>query len=243
MSDAMDAARTYATGTSRATSRGTPIRKPGEDMDKNAFLKILSAELGNQDPDNKTDSTQYVAQLAQFSSLEQMQNLSTTMTNSSNNSLLGKAVTLNKTDQAGNLISGIIRSVTNSGTNHTISVEYNNNGKNDVKDFDVSDIKSTLYPTDYSLQGINNIYGNSTFSLATSFIGTDVEATDTDSNNKSANYSGRVVGVVKDNGVVKVNVRLTNSTEIKQFTLDKINKVELPTDTATPKTTNTDTGN
>lgn len=238
MSDFMDAAKTYNTGATRATSRGTPIRKPGEDMDKNAFLKILSAELSNQDPTNNQDSTQYVAQLAQFSSLEQMQNMTSTMTNSSYNSLLGKAVTLKQTDQAGNPISGIIRAVTNSGDTHTISVEYNNNGQNTTKDFDVSDIKSTLYPRDYTLDGISNIYGNSTFSLATSFIGKDIEAADTNVNGNPINYSGTVIGAVKDNGVVKVNVKLSGSTEIKQFTLDKINKVELPSDT-----TNKSTGN
>ena len=32
----------------RATDRGTPIVKPGDDMDKHAFLKILSAQLRNQ---------------------------------------------------------------------------------------------------------------------------------------------------------------------------------------------------
>ncbi|MDI9219152.1 flagellar biosynthesis protein FlgD, partial [Clostridium tertium] len=34
----------------RATDRGTQIVKPGQDMDKNAFLTILSAELSNMDP-------------------------------------------------------------------------------------------------------------------------------------------------------------------------------------------------
>jgi flagellar basal-body rod modification protein FlgD len=36
------------------------------------FLQLLVAQLQNQDPLNPTDSTQFVSQLAQFSSLEQM---------------------------------------------------------------------------------------------------------------------------------------------------------------------------
>lgn len=38
---------------------------------KETFLKLLVAQLKNQDPMNPSDGTQFVAQLAQFSTLEQ----------------------------------------------------------------------------------------------------------------------------------------------------------------------------
>lgn len=38
---------------------------------ENTFLKLLVSQLQNQDPENPQDGTQFVAQLAQFSSLEQ----------------------------------------------------------------------------------------------------------------------------------------------------------------------------
>ncbi|MGI8742869.1 MAG: flagellar hook assembly protein FlgD [Bryobacteraceae bacterium] len=38
---------------------------------ENTFLKLLVAQLKNQDPENPQDGTQFVAQLAQFSGLEQ----------------------------------------------------------------------------------------------------------------------------------------------------------------------------
>lgn len=44
-------------------------------VDKDGFLRILSAQLQNQDPMAGGDNTQYVAQMAQFTSLEQMTNL------------------------------------------------------------------------------------------------------------------------------------------------------------------------
>lgn len=43
------------------------------------FLKLLVAQLQNQDPMNPVDGTQFVAQLAQFSSLEQLISLNTTV--------------------------------------------------------------------------------------------------------------------------------------------------------------------
>jgi len=45
------------------------------------FLKLLVAQLQNQDPMNPADGTQFVAQLAQFSSLEQLISLNTTVGN------------------------------------------------------------------------------------------------------------------------------------------------------------------
>ena len=50
----------------------------GNDLDKNAFLNLLITQLRHQDPLNPMDDREFIAQLAQFSSLEQMQNLNTT---------------------------------------------------------------------------------------------------------------------------------------------------------------------
>ncbi len=48
---------------------------PGGAMGKEEFLKLLVTQLKNQDPLEPQDSSQMVAELAQFSALEQMQNL------------------------------------------------------------------------------------------------------------------------------------------------------------------------
>lgn len=50
-------------------------------LGKDDFLSLLVAQLQNQDPLNPSDSTEFTAQLAQFSSLEQLQNVNGTLGN------------------------------------------------------------------------------------------------------------------------------------------------------------------
>jgi flagellar basal-body rod modification protein FlgD len=57
------------------------VKAQGSDkLGKNEFLKILTEQLANQDPTKPMDSNAFVAQLAQFSTLEQMQNTNDTLT-------------------------------------------------------------------------------------------------------------------------------------------------------------------
>lgn len=63
------------TKSTNKTENGTQIVMPGEETNKDLFLKLLVAQMSNQDPLNPQDPTQYVTQLAQFSTLEQMQSL------------------------------------------------------------------------------------------------------------------------------------------------------------------------
>ncbi|HEV3334086.1 MAG TPA: flagellar hook capping FlgD N-terminal domain-containing protein [Bryobacteraceae bacterium] len=53
---------------------------PAAPVTENMFLKLLVAQLQNQDPLNPTDSTQFVTQLAQFQQMEQSMNMSQDIT-------------------------------------------------------------------------------------------------------------------------------------------------------------------
>lgn len=215
----------------RATDRGTQIIKPGQAMDKNAFLTILSAELANMDPMGDNDSTAYVTQMAQFASMEQMTNLNTTMSNYASQDLVGKGVTMKAVDSEGKPYTGVIKGVTTTAGKTTVSLEINANGKNEYKDFDMTDILTVLDVPDYSLPSINNMNGNMSFLVATSFIGKDVELNEQDE--EKNNLKGSVLGVIKDNGVIKVRIKLDGSDEIKEFTYDKITKVTEKTESIT----------
>lgn len=54
---------------------GTSTATPKNELNKDAFLQLMVTQMQNQDPMNPTDNAQMLAQLAQFSSLEQMNNL------------------------------------------------------------------------------------------------------------------------------------------------------------------------
>ncbi len=55
------------------TNTATPAKSTGIDSlgNTNTFLQLLIAQIRNQNPLSPSDGTQFVAQLAQFSSLEQ----------------------------------------------------------------------------------------------------------------------------------------------------------------------------
>ncbi len=63
-----------------STALAASVPQAAESMGKEAFLKLLITQLQNQDPLNPTDSTEFTAQLAQFSSLEQLSNVNANLT-------------------------------------------------------------------------------------------------------------------------------------------------------------------
>jgi flagellar basal-body rod modification protein FlgD len=62
---------TSGTGSSTTGTGTTQTGNSAGNVDYQSFLKLLVAEMKNQDPSNPMDSTQYVAQLASFSQVEQ----------------------------------------------------------------------------------------------------------------------------------------------------------------------------
>jgi flagellar basal-body rod modification protein FlgD len=88
---------------SSAMSTEIQTSAPNEILGKNDFLNLLVTQLQHQDPLNPAESTEFTAQLAQFSSLEQLSNINdnlksmelfqTSVTNSQAVSYIGREIT------------------------------------------------------------------------------------------------------------------------------------------------------
>jgi flagellar basal-body rod modification protein FlgD len=110
-------------GISGNDSSQGPLGTPKADLDKSAFMKLLVAQLQNQDPLQPTDNQAFIAQLAQFSSLEEMQGVNQNLVGlamlqesnaqlgqlTDSSALIGKNVVF--TDASGNEAAGIVEAV------------------------------------------------------------------------------------------------------------------------------------
>lgn len=72
-------------------------------MDKEAFLRLLVAQMQYQDPLEPTSNTEYISQYAQFSQVEQIQNMAATTELSRASSLVGQTVYIKTTTSSGEI--------------------------------------------------------------------------------------------------------------------------------------------
>jgi flagellar basal-body rod modification protein FlgD len=94
-----------------------PGRVPQADLGKDDFLKLLITQLSHQDPTQPLEDREFVAQMAQFSTLEQMTNMTGELSKllgllarSQAVNLLGKTVEIAVTDGQAN-ISGRVEAI------------------------------------------------------------------------------------------------------------------------------------
>lgn len=89
-------------------------------LGKDAFMRLLLTQLRNQDPLQPMKDQEFLAQMAQFSALEQMQNLNHSLIRlaeaQSKAELMGRATallgkTVEVTDEAGNTVRGQVTAV------------------------------------------------------------------------------------------------------------------------------------
>ncbi len=98
---------------SKSSESSSNGRKPGE-LGKDDFLNLLITQLRYQDPMQPTDDKEFIGQMAQFSALEQMQNMSKGFEALKALSLMGKTITAsipkgNSTET--DIVNGVVSSV------------------------------------------------------------------------------------------------------------------------------------
>lgn len=86
-------------------NQSAAANKPtGQDLTINDFFKLIAAQLQNQTMFDTVDNTQFIAQLAQFTTLSQIGEMKSTVSTNLAVELLGKPVCVSKTTDTGEVI-------------------------------------------------------------------------------------------------------------------------------------------
>jgi flagellar basal-body rod modification protein FlgD len=119
---------TTKTGSAASSTAAEPTN-PNSELGKNAFLKLMIAQLQAQNPLEPSNGTEYISELAQFSQLEQTTNLAQSSSQSAASQRVAQAValighTVSYTDPStGATHSGSVQSVEITTEGATLTVE------------------------------------------------------------------------------------------------------------------------
>jgi len=178
----------YIRGT--ASPQVVPGRQANSELDKDAFLRLLVTQLQHQNPLEPMDDRDFIAQMAQFSSLEQMQNMNSTMVQGQAFSMVGKVVigtTFNQATSRFEQIGGEVSHVIMRNGEPHLMVSGREMKVSDVEE--VFDIR------------LNSIHNTLLTSQSLSLVGKYVQSVVQDSEGTPIEYiEGRVSHVRFENG-------------------------------------------
>lgn len=99
---------------SQVNNSNLKVQKENESLNMQDFLNLLVAQMTNQDAMNPMDNTEFISQMAQFSSLQAMTDLTKISVQGQATSLIGKNVVVADYNNKGELIvnEGIVQRVT-----------------------------------------------------------------------------------------------------------------------------------
>lgn len=197
-------------------------RVPNSNLDKDAFLNLLVTQMKYQDPMNPTDDKQFIAQMAQFSSLEQMQNMAKMASQQQASALIGKYVEGEYYDKAKGVsvpITGIAESVVLKNGQSYLKI-----GENELA---VDSVKSIR---DINSGALGNINNNIVVNQSLSLVGKIVQGFNYDKDLKPISFVEGKVDYVKFDadgkpilviGDKEIYGEYVNSVSDKNMLLDK----------------------
>ena len=178
-----------------------------------SFYQLLVAEMQNQDPLEPTSNTEFISQMASFTSLQAQQDNFQTQQQNYANSLVGKTVTV--ATMSGELITGTVNYTTFGET-----PQVNVNGSN----YNLSAIKQ-LHTGGESVSGGISDYG----AFATGLLGKNVMVQATDVDGTTFLDEGTVSSLEIQNGEIRlvINGYAYKPSDVVRVT-EAVNQVEVP---------------
>jgi len=106
----LNADGTFAESTSSTSLKNAHEDKGGTNIDSEAFLTLLVAEMQNQDPLEPTSNTEWISQYATFTEVSTIQEIGDSMSSVQAQGLAGKNVIMRVTDEKGqtNYVEGLV---------------------------------------------------------------------------------------------------------------------------------------
>lgn len=202
-------------------------------VNSETFMKLLVAEMTNQNPLEPTSNTEFISQLATFSQMEYSRTSSTYAMANYASSLVGKTATASKMDGK-NLVTktGVVESVTKNASSNSYTVKI------DGETFDLSKItavKETVKDdesTDSDLSGIQNALGES-IARASSMVGMFASVKKTE-DGITTEDNGFIASIKVKDGVISAVInnreyKLSDITEVTYATIiDDDGKTDAP---------------
>lgn len=138
------------------------IQKNNEALNMQDFLNLLVAQITNQDAMNPMDNTEFIAQMAQFSTLQAMTDLTEIALQGQATSLIGKNVVVAGYNNYGELTidEGIVQRVTiHSGKTklYVNDIEYEYSNVMEIKEAETTEDDSLTKMLGSILEGIDNL--------------------------------------------------------------------------------------
>lgn len=113
------------------------VDKDKDLISQETFLKLLVAEMSNQDPLEPTSNTEFISQLAQFSSMQYLQDSSKYAMANYASSLVGKTVSASKIDGIDVVIkTGVVEKAVFKNNTYVLTI--------DGEEFDISKVTSIV---------------------------------------------------------------------------------------------------
>lgn len=201
-------------------------------VNSETFMKLLVAEMTNQNPLEPTSNTQFISQLATFSQMEYSRTSSTYAVANYASSLVGKTATASKMDGK-NLVTktGIVESVTKNSSNNSYIVKI------DGESFDLSKITAVKETekggesTDNGLSGTQNALGES-IARASAMVGMFASVKKTE-DGISTEDNGFIASIKVKDGVISAVInnreyKLSDITEVTYATIVDDGKTDAP---------------